>query len=180
MKKRSDKIKMLDGKNKTWQDIACLYLSHFKEGYTLTLDDLASYLRCGYHYIQRNVSWEIPHIYINSAANKSLYRFFTNEEFGYVEEEEEEYFCLITKKFLFHQKDVDHYLLNELKLITRDGEVENLKELPKLVSLKDLTNEDGEFFCFSYDSLVYRYIKSNDIPRIKFKNLIRYRWDDFS
>jgi hypothetical protein len=180
-RKRSDKIIMIDGKGKRWDQIASEYVDYFSRGYTYTFEDLADYLRCGYPYIQRNVAWEIEHIYINTSVNQMLYKYFKDEVYGHgINDRIDEYhFSLITKKFLFRWKDIEQYFLNEMSLVTPKGEIERLGELPdQLVSVKDLMDE-GEFYRFRYEAYFYRYIQKKKIPKIKYKNLVRYYWSDF-
>lgn len=187
MKKRSTQIQMIHGE--TWGEITYNYLSYFQDGWTVTIDEIANYLRCSYDYVLRNVSKEIPHIYINRAANKALYQYFVDQQGSSLYDE---FFPLITKKYLYHLDNVKKYFLEnmivvkeELKKNPRTGVVKKerqqspLQELPEtLVSSKDLTSSE-EYHKFDYVVLLRRYRLNKGIPKIVFKNLVRYSWDDF-
>jgi hypothetical protein len=187
MKKYEHSIKI---EGKTWDEIAYNYLGYFSEGWTLTIDDLAGYLRCHYNYILHNVSQNVPHIYINRAANKALYRYFQDPLGGSVYEGHDEFFPLITKKYLFHPDTVEEYFLKNMTLVTEKlvKDKKTKKEIkkitkskleefpPQLLSAKDFI-ENG---IFDYDVQLRRFVLNHGVPKVIYKNLVRYRREDFS
>jgi hypothetical protein len=183
MKKYEQNIKI---EGKTWDEIAFNYLGYFREGWTVTIDELAEYLRCNYTYITKNVARELPHIYINRAANKALYRYFKDEQGASAYDN---FFPLITKKYLFHPDEVEKYFLQHMilvkeELVKDEKTKKEIKivtksipdEFPKhLLSAKDLI--DGGIF--DYDIQLRRFTLNHGISKVLYKNLVRYRQEDF-
>lgn len=98
------------GSGKPLEGIAAEYLQMMENGFNLTAEEIAEYLRCSYVYVIKNMQQHIRHIVINaSVARKALIRYGM---------EEQDYTHLFTKRKLFYRPDFEQYFLKNAELVT--------------------------------------------------------------
>ncbi|MGG0360248.1 hypothetical protein ABEY57_20625 [Bacillus tropicus] len=114
----SEFLVKINGEGHTLESIAALYIGLIKEGFNMTIDEMADYLSCSYDYVQKNIAPYVHHIYINAVANRSLV----------THAEESEHIGLFTKRKLFSRKGFEEFILSESVLL-KDRERYYLNEL---------------------------------------------------
>ena len=103
---KSDKQISISGRNH--EVIASQYINLMDNGFNLTMAEIASYLRCSYLYVQKNIAPYIQHIVINNIARKALFDWHGDHEI---------HRHLFIKRILFSRSDFNQFFLQEAKLI---------------------------------------------------------------
>lgn len=102
----------IEGKNKNLEEIADLYIKKMEEGFDLTLEEMADYLKCSYRYTLK-FQEHIRHIVIDQhVARKALVIHKKNTVY------EEKFGHLFTNRKLFYRPDFERYVLDRAELVT--------------------------------------------------------------
>lgn len=95
----------VEGKGKKSAEICQEYIELIRNGYSLTVSEVADYLRCTYQYVNLNIVPEVKHIRITEAAKRMLLSHTENE---YIEQEI--YTPLFYKRILLNKEDFERYI----------------------------------------------------------------------
>lgn len=99
----------IKGKDKSLEDIAELYIEKMEEGFNLTAEEMASYLKCSYRHVLKFQS-HIRHIVIDQHVGRRslVIHKQDHEKFGH----------LFTNRKLFYRPDFVKYILENAELVT--------------------------------------------------------------
>ncbi|PEY47891.1 hypothetical protein CN348_24300 [Bacillus cereus] len=156
----------------TLEEIADSYLELIESDFNMTIDEIAVYLSCSYDYVQEKIAPYIHHIYINSVANKALFKHNTKEVHTH----------LFTKRKLFSRSGFQQFLLNEsVLLVDREryyvnelsaAAQEKLNEMAKSSKNKTTISEVFEKVAVQQAKKIYSKsaLESKDIKKVEVSN----------
>ncbi|WP_028778746.1 hypothetical protein [Shimazuella kribbensis] len=111
--KKIDKLIIIDGQDRNPEEIADDYREYMREGYNLSTEEIADYLRCNYQTAHRKFTSTLRRIGITERARNIL---FTSEI------DDEDLVPLFTKRRLYNRADFEEFLLDQAHwVITRDA-----------------------------------------------------------
>lgn len=98
----------IEGKNSSLEEIAEMYIEKMEEGFNLTVEEMATYLKCSYRHALK-LQPHIRHIVIDQhVGRKSLI----------LHKQDHKYSPLFTNRKLFFRSDFEKYILNNAELVT--------------------------------------------------------------
>jgi hypothetical protein len=92
---------------KSLVDVADQYIQHIRQGFDLTMSDIADYLKVNYDTAQKTIAPHIKHIVINQKGRFALFKY----------ESDSEYRHLFTKRKLFLREDFNRYILENAEIV---------------------------------------------------------------
>jgi hypothetical protein len=99
---------MVEGLGRTQEDICLNYIMFIQEGYSLTIQDVATYLRCTYQHVIDKLVPKVPHIRITEVAKMMLMKYSMEHD-----DIKEELSSLFYKRLLFHKQKFQEYVCKQ-------------------------------------------------------------------
>lgn len=106
MQYTEDNLIKIDGKGKKGFEIYEEYMTFFKEGFDLSIDEACKFLGCSYRYFTKNLINQIKHIRITTTARKLIL------QYGKQNIAEPELLNLASKRILFERSDFLTFIKN--------------------------------------------------------------------
>lgn len=107
-KYNEENLVRIEGKGMSATTIMNTYLQYIEEeGFTLTVEEIANYLRVSYQYVTETVLPSVLHIRINESARSIIMKELNRNN------EESEYYSLFMKRVLFQQESFQTYLTEQ-------------------------------------------------------------------
>lgn len=133
---------LVEGQGKTREDICIEYIRLIKDGFSITVEGMASYLRCTYQHVIDKIVPEVAHIRITEVAKTMLLRYSKENNIN------EDMAGLFMKRILFHKEDFKRYICENAKSVISykrfyEGDF-NPKEIEKIKGKISKHNEKNK------------------------------------
>lgn len=137
-KKKYDETNLIrvDGQGKTKKDICLAYIELIETDFSLTVEDVALYLRCTYQHVIDKIVPEVQHIRITEVGKIMLLEYAKDNELS------EDLTPLFFKRILFHEGDFQRYICESVETIVaykrfyeHDFKIEVVEKINEKISI---------------------------------------------
>ncbi|MDK7667361.1 MULTISPECIES: hypothetical protein [Cytobacillus] len=163
----------IEGQGRTKEDICLSYLEFINSGFSLTIEEIASYLRCTYQYVLDKIVPEVPHIRITEVSKLMLFKYAIEHDL------DEEISSLFVKRILFHRGEFQRYVCNSAESVIsfkrfyeRDFEAEVVLQMKQKLAILNQKSTGKSITFEKYmqrvmDSFMWRHFKNEPITKPK-------------
>lgn len=144
----------IEGKGLTADEICSLYIMRFKNGFDLTVEEIADYLRCTYQYVLKNITSQVPHIRITEDVKILL-----------LKREDDEFRHFYYKRILFDRKAFQDFIIKNATYIRTykrfyqsDFSAATIKEIK--IKLEDYNRRNTKLKDVSFERLIKDVLNS--------------------